>query len=166
MAHAVDELRVPRRREGIIDGQQLDDVEPQQGRTPTPYQEFENPEFKDLSDEQTARILRAAATIVGNCERRVEELAREHNIQVDLGVPAEGWRPPADVREELEERAARNVPIGSRAREPSEAPDRAEGAADRSSPDRKVGDGTPGDDDADVAAVGRTHSEAGDGPAG
>ena len=57
---------------------QLDDVEPQKGRTPTPYEEFENPEFKDLSDEQTARILRAAETIVGNCERRVEELAREH----------------------------------------------------------------------------------------
>ena len=56
---------------------QLDDVEPQKGRTPTPYEEFENPEFKDLSNEQTARILRAAATIVGNCERRVEELARE-----------------------------------------------------------------------------------------
>lgn len=64
---------------------QLDDVEPQRGRTPTPYEEFENPEFKDLSDEQTARILRAAETIVGNCERRVEELAREHNIKVELG---------------------------------------------------------------------------------
>ena len=89
---------------------QLDEVEPQKGRTPTPYEEFENPEFQDLSDEQTARILRAAATIVGNCERRVEELAREHDIKVQLGVPAEGWSPPADVREELEERAARNVP--------------------------------------------------------
>ena len=92
---------------------QLDDVEPQRGRTPTPYEEFENPEFKDLSDEQTARILRAAETIVGNCERRVEELAREHNIEVELGVPAESWSPPADVREELEKRAARNVPIGN-----------------------------------------------------
>ena len=81
---------------------QLDDVEPQKGRTPTPYEEFENPEFKDLSDEQTARILRAAETMVGNCERRVEELAREHNIKVELGVPAESWSPPADVREELE----------------------------------------------------------------
>ena len=117
-------------------------VRPRSSRTPNEFEE-------DLSDEQTARILRAAATIVGNCERRVEALAREHNIQVDLGVPAEGWSPPADVREELEKRAARNVPIGSRAREPSEAPDRAEGAADRSSPDRKVGDGTPGDDDPD-----------------
>ena len=128
---------------------QLDDVQPQKGRTPTPYEEFENPEFKDLSDEQTARILRAAETIVGNCERRVEELAREHNIKVELGVPAEGWSPPADVREELEKRAARNVPIGNQAREPVEEPDRAEGAADRSSLDHKVGDGTPGDDDPD-----------------
>ena len=126
---------------------QLDDVEPQKGRTPTPYEEFENPEFKDLSDEQTARILRAAATIVGNCERRVEALAREHNINVELGVPAEGWSPPADVREELEKRAARNVPLRSRVREPAEASDRAEGVADRRSPDRNVGDGTPGDDD-------------------
>ena len=117
------------------------------GRTPTPYEEFENPEFKDLSDEQTARILRAVATIVGNCERRVEALAREHNINVELGVPAEGWSPPADVREELEERAARNVPLRSRVREPAEASDRAEGVADRRSPDRNVGDGTPGDDD-------------------
>ena len=25
---------------------QLDDLEPQKGRTPTPYEEFENPEFK------------------------------------------------------------------------------------------------------------------------
>ena len=124
---------------------QLDDVQPQKGRTPTPYEEFENPEFKDLSDEQTARILRAAETIVGNCERRVEELAREHNIKVELGVPAESWSPPADVREELENRAARNVPIGNQAREPVEEPDRAEGAADRSSPYHKVGDGTPGD---------------------
>lgn len=123
---------------------QLDDVEPQKGRTPTPYEEFENPEFKDLSDEQTVRILRAAETIVGNCERRVEELAREHNIKVELGVPAESWSPPADVREELEKRAARNVPIGNQASEPAEEPDRAEGAADRSSPDHKVGDGTPG----------------------
>ena len=128
---------------------QLDDVQPQKGRTPTPYEEFENPEFKDLSDEQTARILRAAETIVGNCERRVEELAREHNIKVELGVPAESWSPPADVREELENRAARNVPIGNQAREPVEEPDRAEGAADRSSPDHKVGDGTPGDADPD-----------------
>lgn len=124
----------------------LDDVEPQKGRTPTPYEEFENPEFKDLSDEQTARILRAAATIVGNCERRVEELAREHNIQVELGVPAGGWSPPADVREELEQRAARNVPIGSQAREPAEVPDQADGAADESRPDREVGEGTPADD--------------------
>ena len=91
---------------------QLDDVEPQKGRTPTPYEEFENPKFKDLSDEQTARILRAAETIVANCERRVDELAREHNIKVELGVPAAGWTPPADVREELERRAARNVPPG------------------------------------------------------
>ena len=128
---------------------QLDDVQPQKGRTPTPYEEFENPEFKDLSDEQTARILRAAETIVGNCERRVEELAREHNIKVELGVPAESWSPPADVREELEKRAARNVPIGNQASEPAEEPDRAEGAADRSSPDHKVGDGTPGDADPD-----------------
>ena len=128
---------------------QLDDVEPQKGRTPTPYEEFENPEFKDLSDEQTARILRAAETIVGNCEQRVEELAHEHNIKVELGVPAEGWSPPTDVREELEKRAARNVPIGNQAREPAEEPDRAEGAADRSSPDHKVDDGTPGDDDPD-----------------
>ena len=128
---------------------QLDDVQPQKGRTPTPYEEFENPEFKDLSDEQTARILRAAETIVGNCERRVEELAREHNIKVELGVPAESWSPPADVREELENRAARNVPIGNQAREPVEEPDRAEGAADRSSPYHKVGDGTPGDADPD-----------------
>ena len=52
---------------------QLDDVEPQRGRTPTPYEEFENLEFKDLSDEQTARILRAVEMIVGNCERRVED---------------------------------------------------------------------------------------------
>lgn len=135
------------RRDEDVGMARLDDVEPRKGRTPTPYEEFENPEFKDLSDEQMARILRAAATIVGNCERRVGELAREHNIKVELGVPAEGWSPPADVREELEKRAARNVPIGSRAREPAEAPDRAEGAADRSSPDRRVRDGTPGDDD-------------------
>ena len=128
---------------------QLDEVEPQKGRTPTPYEEFENPEFKDLSNEQTARILRAAATIVGNCERRVEALAREHNIKVELGVPAEGWSPPADVREELEKRAARNVPMGSQAREPADAPDRSEGTSDRRGPDHKVGDGTPGNDDPD-----------------
>jgi HEPN domain-containing protein len=95
---------------------QLDDVQPQKGRTPTPYEEFENPEFKDLSDEQTARILRAAATIVGNSERRVQALGREHDIKVELGVPAEGWTPPADVRDELEKRAARNGTIGSQAR--------------------------------------------------
>ena len=94
----------------------LDDVAPQKGRTLSPYEEFENPEFKDLSDEQTAWILRAAATIVGNRERRVEDLAREHDIKVELGVPAEGWTPPADVRDELEKRAARNGTIGSQAR--------------------------------------------------
>lgn len=127
----------------------LDDVEPQKGRTPTPYEEFENPEFKDLNDEQTARILRAAATIVGNCERRVEELAREHDIKVALGVPEEGWTPPADVKDELEKRAARNVTIGSQAREPVEAPDRAESAADKSGQDRRAGSGTPGDDGPD-----------------
>ena len=111
---------------------QLDDVEPQKGRTPTAYEEFENPEFKDLSDEQTARILRAASTIVGNCERRVEELAREHDVKIELGVPAEGWSPPADVREELEERAARNVPVGdNQESEPAEEPDRTDGTRPR-----------------------------------
>ena len=123
---------------------QLDDVEPQQGRTPTPYEEFENPEFKDLSDEQTARILRAAATIVGNCERRVEELAREHNIKVELGVRAEGWSPPADVRDELEKRAARNVPVGSQAREPAEGLRRCRRGLDRG--DGRGDPGRGGDD--------------------
>ena len=79
----------------------LDDVESQKGRGPSPYEEFENPEFKDLSEEKTARILLAAATIVGNSERRVQALGREHDIKVELGVPAEGWTPPADVRDEL-----------------------------------------------------------------
>ena len=116
---------------------------------PTPYEEFENPEFKDLNDEPTARILRGAATIVGNCERRVEELAREHDIKVALGVPEEGWTPPADVKDELEKRAARNVTMGSQAREPVEAPDRAESAADKSGQDRRAGSGTPGDDGPD-----------------
>ena len=102
------------------------------GTTPTAYEEFENPEFKDLSDEQTARILRAASTIVGNCERRVEELAREHDVKIELGGPAEGWSPPADVREELEERAARNVPVGdNQESEPAEEPDRTDGTRPR-----------------------------------
>lgn len=79
-----------------------------------------------------------------NAEGRILTAARW-----ELGVPAEGWSPPADVREELEQRAARNVPLGSQVREPAEAPDRAEGAADRRSPDRKVGEGTPGGDDSE-----------------
>ena len=98
---------------------ELDKVEPQKGRTPTAYEEFENPEFRDLSDEQTARILRAATTIVGTCEQRVRDLAREHNINVELGVPAGNWSPPTDVTERLEERAARN-----RRTEPREKPDK------------------------------------------
>ena len=125
-----------------------------------------NPEFKDLSDEQTARILRAAATIVGNCERRVERSRASTNINVELGVPAEGWSPPADVREELEKRAARNVPLRSRVREPAEASDRAEGIADRRSPTATSGAACRGTTTALAEAVGRTHSEAGGGPAG
>ena len=122
------------------------------------------PGWLQATARETARILRAAATIVGNSERRVQALGREHDIKVELGVPAEGWTPPADVRDELEKRAARNGTIGSQARA-AEAPDRAEGAADNSSQDRKVGGGTPGSDDPGGKGSGRRENEAGHRPA-
>ena len=66
----------------------LDDVESQKGRGPSPYEEFENPRVQGPQRGKTARILLAAATIVGNSERRVQALGREHDIKVELGVPA------------------------------------------------------------------------------
>ena len=127
---------------------QLDDVQPQKGERRPRTRSSRTPSSRTSATNRRrgycAPPRRSSATANDGSKS-----SREHNIKVELGVPAESWSPPADVREELENRAARNVPIGNQASEPVEEPDRAEGAADRSSPYHKVGDGTPGDDDPD-----------------
>ena len=74
----------------------------EKGREFNAYDEFEEPDFEDLDENRTAGILRAAVQIVGNCERRVQELAREHKVPVDL-VPRTGssWQPPDDISESM-----------------------------------------------------------------
>ncbi len=63
------------------------------------YEKFENPEFKDLSDEETARILRAAETIAGNCERRSKSSLASTTSRENSGYqPKAGTRPPTPLQ--------------------------------------------------------------------
>ena len=118
----------------------LDELEPEKGRTPTAYHEFEDPERKELSDERLDRIMRAAAALVDHCEKRVRELAREQRIEVDLRPPADDWQPAAGMRRE----AAPTVASGNEAHEPAEAPDPAEESAGAER--RRDGTARPGED--------------------
>ena len=91
---------------------ELDELEVQRGRTPTAYDEFENPELTDISDEETQRALEAATTIVGKCQRRVRKAALRHRIHVSFGTPGGTWTAPPTVRQALARRARQQEGAG------------------------------------------------------
>ena len=146
---------------------QLDDVEPQKGRTPTPYEEFENPEFKDLSTEQTGAD---TARRRDDC-RQLRTTGRSARARAQH----QGGTRGATGRLEPTRRCPGRTRKARGAQRPSRQPGtragrgtgpgrrRSETGAARTATSATARRGTT---TAIAEVVGRTHSEAGGGPAG
>ena len=76
---------------------QLDDVEPEKRANTEPVREVREPRVQGPQRRRDGADTARRRDDCRQLRTTVEELPREHNIKRELGVPAEGWSPPADA---------------------------------------------------------------------